>query len=89
MNTTRISRTGQVTIPRSIRENLGWKAGQELIIIQVEKGVLLKPKNPFPPSQLEDVAGSLAYAGAPVTTEEMDMAVGKGLAETKEVAFEN
>ena len=81
MNTTRVSRTGQVVIPRSIRENLRWGAGQELIIIQVEGGILLKPQNPFPPSQLEDVAGCLAYAGAPVTTEEIDLAVGAGLAE--------
>lgn len=82
METTRVSSKGQVIIPSSIRNNLRWQAGQELIVIQIEGSVVLKPKNPFPPSRLEEVAGRLAYTGTPITIEEMDEAVGKGLAET-------
>ena len=81
METTRVSSKGQVIIPSSIRKNLRWHTGQELVVVKVKGGVLLKPKNPFPPSQLEEVAGCLAYSGPPITVEEMDEAIGKGLSE--------
>ncbi len=78
-----ISSKGQITIPETIRESLGWQTGQELVVILVEGGIFLKARNPFPPSQLEEVAGCLAVAGVRATIEEMDEAVGKGLAETQ------
>ena len=49
MANTRLSSKGQVIIPRSYLDAHHWKAGQELVVIDTEEGVLLKPARPFPP----------------------------------------
>ena len=43
MGSTRISTKGQVVLPKEVREALHWECGQELEVISLADGVLLKP----------------------------------------------
>ena len=81
MTTTTLSSKGQIILPKHIREAHAWQAGLEFLVIDTGDGVLLKPKRPFTPTTLEDVAGCLAYTGTPKTIEEMDTAVSQAIAE--------
>ena len=47
IETTRLSSKGQVIIPKKLRDAYHWLAGQELVEIATDDGVLLKPKQPF------------------------------------------
>lgn len=80
--TTRLSSKGQVIIPRQVRTTHNWKCGQELEVVDVGDGVLLKPKKPFPETTLAEVAGSLGYHGKARTIEEMDEAIRRGARES-------
>ncbi len=79
MEITKLSNQGQITIPQRLREQYYWEDGQELIIINLGDGILLKPKKTFPETQLDDVAGCLNYQGKAKTIEEMNQAIGKGI----------
>ena len=57
MKNTRLSSKGQVIIPKSSRLAHHWEAGQELVVIDTDEGVLLKPARPVPSSTLEELAG--------------------------------
>ncbi|TAF10516.1 MAG: AbrB family transcriptional regulator [Nostocales cyanobacterium] len=81
MEITRLSPQGEVIIPQSLREVHHWDAGQEFIIIDMGNGILLQPKNPFPVTKLEDVAGCLKYDGEPATLEDMEDAIRQGVEE--------
>lgn len=81
MNTTRLSSKGQIIIPKSIRDEYQWTAGVEFFVIDTADGILLKPKRPFPPQSLNNVAGCLHYQGAAKTTEEMEKAIQSGIKE--------
>lgn len=75
METTRLSSKGQVVLPKPIRDARRWRPGTELTVENTADGVLLRPAKPFAPSRLEDVAGSLRYAGKPKTIRQMDAAI--------------
>jgi AbrB family looped-hinge helix DNA binding protein len=79
--TTKLSSKGQVIIPRQVRAAHNWKNGQELEVVDMGDGVLLKPKKPFPETTLAEVAGSLEYHGEARTIEEMEEAIRKGAKE--------
>jgi AbrB family looped-hinge helix DNA binding protein len=79
--TTKLSSQGQITIPQILRTQYHWEEGQELIIINVGDGILLKPKKTFPETKLDDVAGCLNYQGKAKTIEEMDLAIAQGIKE--------
>ncbi len=81
METTRLSSKGQVIIPKKLRDAHHWLAGQELIVINTGDGILLKPKQPFQETKLENVAGCLQYEGESKTLEELDDAVRQGVLE--------
>ncbi|VXD24959.1 AbrB/MazE/SpoVT family DNA-binding domain-containing protein [Planktothrix paucivesiculata] len=81
MEITKLSSQGQVTIPQILRDQYHWKAGQELIIINLGDGILLKPKKKFPETRLDEVAGCLNYQGKAKTIEEMDQAIAQGIEE--------
>ncbi|AFZ25150.1 transcriptional regulator, AbrB family [Cylindrospermum stagnale PCC 7417] len=72
MEVTKLSVQGQVIIPQSLRESHHWNAGQEFVIIDMGDGILLKPKNPFPETKLDDVAGCLKYYDKPKTLEDIN-----------------
>ena len=77
MNKTRLSSKGQVIIPKSSRDTHHWEAGQELVVIDTEEGVLLKPVRPAPHATLDELTGCLPYKGATKSLEEMEQAIRK------------
>lgn len=79
-DTTRLSSKGQVVIPKHLRDGHQWRAGQEFLVVETEQGILLKAKRPFPPAELDEVAGSLPYDGPGKSVEEMEEAIRKGVA---------
>lgn len=81
MEITRLSSKGQIVIPKALRNAHRWEAGQEFIAIDTGDGILLKPKNPFPETDLEAVAGCLNYRGKPKTIAEMNVAIKQGYQE--------
>ena len=81
MEITKLSTQGQITIPQVLRDQYHWQDGQELIIINLGDGILLKPKKIFPETKLDDAAGCLNYQGEAKTIEEMEQAVAQGIEE--------
>ena len=55
MLTVKIGRRGQITIPRTVRRNVGFKEGDSLAIIPSENQVILKPLT----QTLLDLRGSI------------------------------
>lgn len=72
MVTAKVSPTGQITLPRQIRETLGLKPGQH-VLLQVEgQTVLLRSLEP----SARDLAGSLrSYARGSVPGQEVRKSV--------------
>lgn len=79
METTKLSSKGQVIIPKALRNTHHWKAGLELVAIDMGDGILLKPKTPFEASVLSDVAGLLKDKVRPKTDEEIQAALKKDI----------
>lgn len=84
MNKTRLSSKGQVIIPKSSRDSHHWEAGQELVVIDTEEGVLLKPVQPAPLATLEELAGCLSYTGSAKSLKEMEQAIERGANQIRE-----
>lgn len=42
-NTATLSSKFQISIPKAVRDELHWEAGQEFVFVPKEKGVLLMP----------------------------------------------
>jgi AbrB family looped-hinge helix DNA binding protein len=57
-NIVKVTRRGQTTIPAEVRQKLGIKQGDQLMVEATEKGVLFRP---IP--RLEDMAGIDAKYG--------------------------
>ena len=70
--TTRVSTKGQVILPKSIRTARRWHPGTELVVEDVEGGVLLRPAPLFARTEISDVIGSLPYSGPPKTASEIE-----------------
>ena len=81
MNTTKLSSKGQVIIPKPIRMAHHWETGQDFIVINTNNGVLLKPKNPFKETSLDEVASCLKYQGKRKTLDDMEQAIKQGAME--------
>jgi len=79
MNTTKLSSKGQVIIPKPLRTAHHWEAGQELVVVNLADGILLKPKTPFPETSINDVASCLNYKDRAKTLDEMEQAIRKGI----------
>ena len=79
MQTTKLSSKGQVVIPKSLRVAYHLEAGQELVVIDVGDGVLLKPQSPFAEKNIDEVASCLKYAGKTKSLADMESAIGKGV----------
>jgi AbrB family looped-hinge helix DNA binding protein len=86
MNKTRLSSKGQVIIPKSSRDTHHWEAGQELVVIDTDEGVLLKPARTVAPASLEELAGCLKYTGPARTLEDMERAIQQGAQQIREEA---
>ena len=81
MLTTRLSSKGQVIIPKPIRIAHQWVTGQDLVVIEMGDGILLKPKTPFSITSLKEVASCLRYTGKAKTLDDMQNAIKKGVME--------
>ena len=75
MDTTKLSSKGQVIIPKAVRSARRWEAGQELLVIDTDEGVLLMPKAPFEATRLGDVAGMLKDRVKPRTERQIREAI--------------
>lgn len=75
--TTTLSTKGQVILPKAVRTQRKWKAGQRFEVEDTPEGVLLRPESPFPRTRYEDVRGSAGYHGPTKTIEEMDAGIVK------------
>ena len=79
MNTTRVSSKGQVIIPKPLRAAHHWETGQELVVVDVGNGILLKSKIPFDETNISDVASCLEFKGKSKSLEDMSAAIHKGI----------
>jgi len=73
--TTTVSSKGQVVLPKAIRDNKDWRAGQRLVVEETSDGVLLRAASPFPRSRPEDVFGCLDAKGKHARIEDFDKAI--------------
>ena len=62
MEKTRLSSKGQIVLPASIRAARDYKPGDEFVVEESPRGILLRPVKLFPPSRLQDVLGLLRPA---------------------------
>ena len=81
METTKLSSKGQVTLPRSVRDNHNWPPGTEFAVEAVGGGVLLRPLKPFKPTTLQDVIGSTGYTGKAKSLADMGKAIARSVKE--------
>lgn len=81
MDSTKLSSKGQIVIPKEFRDIYNWQPGLEFVVIDTGDGLIIRPKRPFPNTSLEEVAGSLPHDGPPVTLEEMEQAIQRGVEE--------
>jgi AbrB family looped-hinge helix DNA binding protein len=80
---TKVSAKGQVVIPKSVREELGWPAGTRLEILRIGGAVTLRavPKARRRLTMEEFLSRRPIYEGPPKSLEEMDEAVATAMAE--------
>lgn len=81
MDIVQISKEGQVMIPPALRIAYQWEAGQELTVVDVGDGILLKPKKPFPETTLDEVAGCMKFQGEAKSLNEFEDAIRQGVME--------
>ena len=81
MNITKLSSKGQVIIPKPMRTAHHWEVGQELVVVDVGDGILLKPKTPFEETNIKNVAACLRFGGKTKTLEDMEAAISRGIKE--------
>lgn len=82
METTLLSSKGQVIIPKSIRTSHHWKPGTRFIVEEMSGGILLKPLDTFPVTDLQRGLGCAGYKGPAKSLEEIQAAVDEELART-------
>ena len=81
MQTATLTNEGTLIIPKSVLLLYHWQEGQEILLEETNKGILLKANSSFPTTKLEDVAGCLKYEGKPKTLEDFEQAIQEGIME--------
>ncbi len=66
-------------IPKTFRAAHRWEPGQELVVIDVEDGILLKSKTPFAETTLDEVAGSFRVTGKTRSLNDMEATIRRGV----------
>lgn len=74
METSTLTRKGQTTIPRAVRERLGLKPGDQIAFVFVGDEVRLVPRN----LTIDDLVGILPRPARAATIEEMEEAIAEG-----------
>lgn len=82
MQNTTLSSKGQVIIPKKVRTAHQWSTGTEFIVEDLGNAILLRPRSPFPPTDLEAGLGCTGYDGAHHTVEEMQQGIDEELRRT-------
>jgi AbrB family looped-hinge helix DNA binding protein len=76
---TRLSDKGQVVVPKSTRDRLGWAPGLDLEVIETHDGVTLRPrrtgKTLTSAQAVAEFQRIYRHQGPPVTLEQMDEAI--------------
>ena len=80
--TTKLSSKGQVIIPKEVRVAHQWSPGTEFIVEDLGNAVLLRPRTPFPPTELKAGLGCTGYRGARHSVEEMHRGIDEELRRT-------
>lgn len=73
MKTVILSGKGQITIPRKLRDR--WLPGTRFSVEVTQAGIVLKPLNIFPTTDLHSGLGCAGYHGQARSVEEMDKGV--------------
>ena len=68
-----LTKKGQTTLPKAVRETLGIRAGDRLRYVMAAGHVRILPVRP-----IHRLYGALRYEGPPVALEEMERAVAEG-----------
>ena len=71
METTLLSSKGQVIIPKMIRDHHRWRPGTKFVVEDTQAGLLLKPLNLFPPTDIQSGLGCTGYQGPTKSLDEM------------------
>ncbi|KQT52875.1 MULTISPECIES: AbrB/MazE/SpoVT family DNA-binding domain-containing protein [unclassified Aureimonas] len=81
----RLSETGEIAIPKDVRDAHRWEAGTEFEVLSEGEKVVLRPVPADDPSERSDeekkaaieafLAARIRYTGPPVTQEMMDATV--------------
>ena len=82
LNTT-LSSKGQVIIPKDVRAAHQWSVGTEFIVEDLGNAILLRPRSPFPPTDLEAGLGCSGYTGVRHSVEEMQQGIDEELRRTQ------
>jgi len=77
MDTTRLSTKGQIVLPKDIRTAHAWGPGTEFTVEETGDGILLRPSEGFPETDLGQVAGSLRSKRTSKTPAQMRTAIGR------------
>ena len=76
MTESSITKKGQTTLPKSVREFLGLRAGDKVRYFITDDGVRIVPVR-----SVKRLRGALQYDGSTVTLEEMEQAIAEGACE--------
>lgn len=76
MTESSITKKGQTTLPKSVREFLGLRAGDKVRYFITDDGVRIVPVR-----SVKRLSGALQYDGSTVTLEEMEQAIAEGACE--------
>ncbi|HEY3823119.1 MAG TPA: AbrB/MazE/SpoVT family DNA-binding domain-containing protein [Bryobacteraceae bacterium] len=77
METTRLSTKGQIVLPKTLRSSHSWGPGTRFTVEETGDGILLRPAEPLPRTELDDVVGCLRYKRRPKTLAQMDAAIAR------------
>ena len=76
-----LSEKGQVVLPKAMRDALRWGAGTRLQVRDTPDGLLLTATAREKTRDARSVAGCAGYRGPAISIEDMNDAIGRGLAE--------
>ncbi|MFT4215795.1 MAG: AbrB/MazE/SpoVT family DNA-binding domain-containing protein [Micropruina sp.] len=79
MSTGTVTSKGQITIPKSIRDELGLEPGARVSFLMNAEGFYELHRERRP---VKALAGSLRYSGPPLSLEDMDNAIASGAKDT-------
>jgi len=75
METTRLSKKGQIVIPKRVRAAHGWEAGLEFVIEDTGDGNKLEPMTPYLETKAEELLGCVGYKDPKKSLKEMEAAI--------------